>query len=112
MVRIWLEVTHETRYDYAVPVSPALHLAHLMPLSDAAQQVASSTLDVDPAPDERRDETDVFGNRRSSFAVIVPHRRLTVRATSVVGVSPRFAALQADAGPAWDALAQRLCYVV
>ena len=107
----WLEVTHETRYDYAALVSPALHLAHLMPLADAAQQVVSSVLTVDPAPDERHDETDVFGNRRSSFAVIVPHRRLTVRATSVVGVAPRFAALRPDAGPAWDALVSSLRYV-
>ena len=107
----WLEITHHTRYDYAAPVSPALHLAHLMPLADAAQQVVSSDLTIEPVPDERRDETDVFGNRRSSFAVIVPHRRLTVRATSVVGVAPRFEALQAGGGPAWDALAARLRYV-
>ena len=98
----WLEITHHTRYDYAAPVSPALHLAHLMPLADAAQQVVSSDLTIEPVPDERRDETDVFGNRRSSFAVIVPHRRLTVRATSVVGVAPRFEALQAGGGDDYE----------
>ncbi len=107
----WLEVTHETRYDYAVPVSPAMHLAHLQPLADDSQQVAASTIDIEPAPDERRETRDVYGNRRCSFAVIAPHRRLVVRATSRVAVAPRFAALQPAQGPAWEAVVQRLRYV-
>ncbi|MCP5284118.1 MAG: transglutaminase family protein [Burkholderiaceae bacterium] len=107
----WLEITHETRYDYAAPVSPAMHLAHLMPLTDTGQRVARCVVEVEPAPDERRDAQDVFGNLRSTFAVIAPHRRLTVRAVSVVGVAARFAGLQPAAGPAWDALVARLRYV-
>jgi transglutaminase-like putative cysteine protease len=107
----WLEVAHETRYDYAVPVSPAMHLAHLQPLADAAQQVAASRLDIEPAPDERWETTDVYGNRGCSFAVIAPHRSLRVRATSRVAVAPRFVALQPGDGPAWEAVAQRLRYV-
>ena len=61
-----LEVSHETRYRYAVPVSPALHLAHLQPLSDDAQALLGFELTVDPAPDELSTETDVWGNTRLS----------------------------------------------
>ncbi|MBP6252641.1 MAG: transglutaminase family protein [Rubrivivax sp.] len=107
----WLEVTHETRYDYASPVSPAMHLAHLRPLADAWQQVASSALEIQPPPDECRDETDVYGNRRCAFSVIVPHLGLTVRARSRVGIAPRFAALNVEHGEAWESVAQGLQYV-
>jgi transglutaminase-like putative cysteine protease len=107
----WLEVTHETRYDYASLVSPAMHLAHLQPLADVAQQVAASVITIEPPPDERRDERDVYGNRRCVFSVIAPHRRLTVRATSHVGLAPRFDGLNPEHGEAWEQVAQRLRYV-
>ncbi|GAB4114460.1 MAG: transglutaminase family protein [Rubrivivax sp.] len=106
-----LEVTHETRYDYSVAVSPALHLAHLRPLSDAAQTLLDFRLDIDPPPDETGAETDVWGNPRHRFAVLAPHRRLTVRAVSRVQLRPRFAGLEPAGGPAWEAVAARLRYV-
>lgn len=106
-----LEVIHETRYDYTVVVSPALHLAHLQPLSDADQALLDFRLDVVPAPDETGTETDVWGNPRHLFAVLAPHRTLTVRATSRVALRPRFEGLQPAAGPAWEDVAARLRYV-
>ncbi|MBT9489502.1 MAG: transglutaminase family protein [Rubrivivax sp.] len=106
-----LEVTHTTRYRYAVPVSPALHLAHLQPLADAHQALLDFDLGVDPAPDELSTETDVWGNVRSLFAVVAAHRELVVRATSRVALQPRFAGLQPAEGPAWEAVARRLQYV-
>lgn len=107
----WLEIVHETRYDYASPVSPAMHLAHLQPLADAWQQVAASALEIQPPPAECRDETDVHGNRRCAFSVIAPHRRLTVRARSRVGIAPRFVDLNAEHGQAWEGVARGLHYV-
>lgn len=106
-----LEVVHETRYSYAAPVSPALHLAHLQPLEDADQQLLAFDLQVEPAPDELSTEADVYGNLRCRFAVVAAHRALSVRATSRVAVAPRFAALDAAASPPWEALLQRLHYV-
>lgn len=108
---VTLEVLHETRYDYTVAVSPALHLAHLQPLSDADQVLLDFRLDVVPAPDETGTETDVWGNPRHLFAVLAPHRTLTVRATSRVTLQPRFEGLQPEAGPAWEDVAARLRYV-
>ena len=106
-----LQIVHETRYDYGAPVSLAQHLAHLQPLADAAQSVLGHALEIDPAPAHRRAGTDAFGNACLHFTLAQPHRGLVVRATSVVAVAPRFAALRAEASPPWDALVERLRYV-
>ena len=108
---ITLEVRHDTRYEYAAPVSPAMHLAHLQPLSDAAQVLVKHQLVVDPGPDELATEPDVFGNARCRFAVVAPHRALLVRAISRVVVEPRFDALNAAESPPWEQLVERLHYV-
>lgn len=111
MTDVRLEVMHQTRYRYAAPVSPALHLAHLQPLSDAGQRLDDFELTVDPPPDELGAETDVFGNARCLFAVVAPHRALEVRATSRLTLVPRFAGLDAAASPPWELLRERLRYV-
>ena len=106
-----LEVTHETRYDYAAPVSLAHHLAHLRPLSDTHQQLLAFDLNTEPVPGAQRDGVDALGNAERHFSLAAPHRRLAVRATSRVRVWPRFAALQPAASPAWDDVAAGLRYV-
>ena len=106
-----LEVVHNTRYDYTAPVSLAHHLAHLKPLSDAHQQLLEFDLRIDPAPGQHRSGLDALGNIDSHFSLAQPHRQLAVRATSRVQVQPRFAALQPQASPAWDRLADSLRYV-
>ncbi len=106
-----LEVTHDTRYDYAAPVSLAHHLAHLRPLSDAHQQLLDFHLHTEPAPGALRESVDALGNAECHFSLAAPHRHLAVRATSRVRVAPRFAALQPAASPAWDGVAAGLHYV-
>jgi transglutaminase-like putative cysteine protease len=106
-----LEVVHETRYDYAAPVTPALHMAHLEPSNDEAQALLDFTLHVDPAPDELVSEVDVFGNACCRFGVITAHRELTVRSTSRVRLTPRFESLDAARSPAWETVRERLRYV-
>lgn len=106
-----LEVVHVTRYAYAAPVTLAHHLAHLQPVDDAHQQLLSHESRIDPEPSHRRDGHDALGNGQSHFCVTRPHTSLTVHAASRVRVDARFAALDADASPPWDALAQRLRYV-
>jgi transglutaminase-like putative cysteine protease len=106
-----LEVIHETRYDYAAPVTLAHHLAHLQPLQDGAQRLLGFDLSVTPAADRLRHGVDAAGNAVCHFSLIRPHTTLTVRATSRVRVAPRFAALQPETSPPWDALAESLQYV-
>ena len=107
----WLEVVHETRYDYSAPVSLAHHLAHLQPLSDASQQLLAFDLDIEPPPGNSRDAVDAMGNAERRFSLAQAHQSLRVRATSRVRVVQQAVALRPEASPPWDALAQRLRYV-
>ena len=106
-----LEVVHETRYAYAAPVSLAHHLAHLRPLDDAHQRLQAFELEIDPPPSHSRDGVDALGNAECHFSLSQPHRALRVRARSRCTVVERYAALQPEAAPAWEALASRLRYV-
>jgi transglutaminase-like putative cysteine protease len=106
-----LEVVHETRYDYAAPVSLAHHLAHLQPLSDGDQELLAFDLDIEPPPGNSRDSVDAMGNAERRFSLAQPHEMLRVRAASRVRVAPRFSNLEPEASPPWDELAQRLRYV-
>jgi transglutaminase-like putative cysteine protease len=110
MDAVLLEITHDTRYDYAAPVSLAHHLAHLQPLHDAHQQLLAFDLDIDPAPGHRRVGVDAFGNADCHFGLAQPHASLQVRTRSRVRVAPRFAGLQASASPPWQGLAESLRY--
>jgi transglutaminase-like putative cysteine protease len=106
-----LEVFHETRYDYAAPVSLAQHLAHLRPLDDEHQWLREFHLDISPAPGHRHEAQDPLGNTSIWFSLRLPHRSLVVTACSVVELAPRFEGLQPEASPAWDRVAERLRYV-
>jgi transglutaminase-like putative cysteine protease len=107
---VTLEVTHETRYDYAAPVSLAHHLAHLQPLQDSHQSLLGFDLVVSPTPSQMHDSVDSQGNAQRHFSLTQTHPQLCVRATSRVCVLPRFEGLQPDASPAWDDLAAGLRY--
>ena len=106
-----LDVLHETCYEYEAPVSLAHHLAYLRPLTDAHQVLISYALDLDPAPAQCRDGTDVFGNACCHFTLQQAHRVLRVRAHARLRVSPRFGLLQPEAAPDWRRVRDRLRYV-
>jgi transglutaminase-like putative cysteine protease len=108
---VLLEVTHETRYAYAAPVSLAHHLAHLQPLQDEHQRLLAFDLNIEPPPAQSRDSIDALGNAARHFSLAQPHDSLCVRAVSRLRVAPRFANLQAEASPSWDRVAAGLRYV-
>ena len=83
-----LHVTHETRYDYAPPVETAQHLAHLKPLVTPSQRLVSHALVIEPAPAQRSESPDVYGNTRAFFALESTHDELRVVAESVVETLP------------------------
>jgi transglutaminase-like putative cysteine protease len=105
-----LEVTHETRYAYAAPVSLAHHLAHLKPLDDAHQRRLGFSLEIEPLPAQRREAQDERGNVCHWFTLAQPHDKLAVRAVSRVRLLARFGGLQPTASLPWDLLAERLRY--
>jgi transglutaminase-like putative cysteine protease len=82
-------VEHQTRYAYAAPVSQSWQLARLTPRTLPWQKLLSHSLQIDPVPDERRDELDSFGNMVTHFGLHGAHRVLRVRMECQVEVTPR-----------------------
>jgi transglutaminase-like putative cysteine protease len=96
-------VEHETRYVYTAPVSQSWQLAHLVPRALPWQKLLSYTLHIEPAPDERHDAPDSFGNSVTHFALHGAHRQLRVRMECVVEVGRR-PLHEPVAGIAWEAV--------
>ena len=82
-------VEHETRYAYAAPVSQSWQLARLTPRMLQWQKLLAHSLQIDPPPDERRDELDSFGNTVTHFGLHGAHRMLRVRMECLVEVTAR-----------------------
>jgi transglutaminase-like putative cysteine protease len=82
-----LHVIHETRYDYAPAVKTAQHMAHLKPAHNARQQVLKHALVISPAPAQRSEASDVYGNTRAFFSLQSAHEVLKVVAESLVATS-------------------------
>lgn len=82
-------VHHSTRYAYTAPVSQSWQLARLTPRALPWQRLVSHTLRIEPAPTERREELDSFGNTVTHFGLHGAHRALQVGMECVVEVGPR-----------------------
>jgi transglutaminase-like putative cysteine protease len=54
-------IRHETLYRYSVPVRLAAHVLRLHPREDVS--ILSGGIDVEPAPSQRHEATDRFGNK-------------------------------------------------
>lgn len=79
-------VRHTTCYRYEVDVTTGYNEARLLPRTTPTQRVVTARLDVDPAPADRRDRLDHFGNPTTYLAVHAPHRQLVATATAEVHV--------------------------
>jgi transglutaminase-like putative cysteine protease len=56
-------------YSYANPATGGRHLARLMPVDlPGEQRLVAAQLDIAPAPSERSERSDFFGNRATDFA--------------------------------------------
>jgi transglutaminase-like putative cysteine protease len=95
------QIVHTTTYSYSESVSVSHHLARLVPRTLPRQTRAVHDLLVDPLPEVTTDHLDYFGNPMTFFILQSAHKRLAVRARSVVelnGVSPPFV----EASPPWE----------
>lgn len=101
-------VRHRTTYRYAEPVSLGYTLARLTPRTFPGQRCRSATIEIEPAPDERSDRVDAFGNHLTWFAIERPHRQLTVAATSDVTVEGEPALPTLASPEPWDEVAAGL----
>lgn len=100
-------ITHVTTYDYSDPVALCQNVAHLVPRSGAGQTVRDTALSVSPTPAVMDQRVDYFGNAVHYFAIQEPHRRLVVRATHEVTVSPPTPPAAAFTPP-WETVRDRL----
>ena len=93
-------IVHRTQYDYSQPVVLCHNEARLQPRPTAMQTCRRSDVTVEPAPAERAERDDFFGNRVLYFAVQAAHDQLSVTAISEVEVLP---ATPVDGdSPPWD----------
>jgi transglutaminase-like putative cysteine protease len=95
------DVRQETTYHYASSVAYARHVLRLGLIDRPDQRVQAAVLDVSPAPVERREGQDFFGNRTTWIALDQPHDRLVVRVAARVVVD-RMTATEPAATPAWE----------
>ena len=95
------DVRQETTYYYASSVAHARHVLRLGLSDRPDQRVQAAVLDVSPAPVERREGQDFFGNRTTWIALDQPHDRLVVRVAARVVVD-RTTSADPTATPAWE----------
>ncbi len=95
------DVRQATIYRYASPVAVAHHVLRLTPIDREGQRVHAAALDVSPAPVERREGQDFFGNRITWIALDQPHDTLTVKVAARVAVD-RKVPVQPSEAPPWE----------
>ena len=102
-----LRITYDTRYDYQPSVLSAVHMAHLVPPHTRCQTRLEYRLQIDPTPDVVTETDDIYRNVRTFFQIDRMHRRLRVRATSLVDTR---APEPADSRIAWDEVRDAFVY--
>lgn len=96
-----LRVVHCTEYVYGDDASICHSEARLEPRTLPHQVVLAHDIDVEPQAENLVRRHDYFGNAVVSFTVHAPHRRLLLRATSLVDVS---SPPLPESTPPWEAL--------
>lgn len=97
------DVRQTTTYTYASEVAAARHVLRLLPIPRPGQRVVAAALDIRPAPIERRDGTDFFGNRVTHIVLDHAHDRLEVEMLARIIVDPPDPPA-AGTTPAWEAV--------
>jgi len=78
------QIVHATTYEYSESVSVSHHLARLVPRTLTRQACTQHEIQIDPPPGFTTDHLDYFGNAMTFFIMQSAHKRLTVRARSVL----------------------------
>ena len=94
-------IVHRTTCKYRHPVSVGNHVACLKPRSLPRQQLAQSSLQIQPTPATMTERIDYFGNLLCFFTVQEPHKELVVESRCVVRVADD-ATLAPQDSPPWE----------
>jgi transglutaminase-like putative cysteine protease len=95
------DVRQTTTYHYESNVTDARHMLRLTPIDRARQRVHAAALDIVPAPVERREGFDFFGNRVTWIGLDEPHDTLTVKVAARIAVEAAPVA-DPEATPPWE----------
>ena len=98
------QIRHLTRYCYQHPVANSYNLACLQPRQLPYQQVLQSSIQVTPIASSLDSHLDSFGNVRHFIHLQSPHQELSVLASSIVEVQPRYLAGQLANGVGFEQL--------
>ena len=101
-------ITHQTTYTYEQTVRSCYNEAHLIPRNGPHQRRLNYRVDVEPAPYDRTEREDFFGNRVLYFAIEEPHDTLITTATSEVSLENDSVQLQFRSNAPWQESARRL----
>jgi transglutaminase-like putative cysteine protease len=82
-------ISHETDYQYSVPVAHSQQLLHLQPRVLSWQKIVSHWLHITPPPTREHLSDDAFGNPCTFLEFTQPHLRLSVSSETHIEVWPR-----------------------
>jgi transglutaminase-like putative cysteine protease len=80
------DVRQTTRYSYPARVATSRQTIRMQVLSRQYQRVVASSIAITPAPSDRRDSTDFFGNATVSALIVDPHTELSIATRARVEV--------------------------
>ena len=83
-----LRIRHLTGFSYKGEAVASYNEARMLPAHTEGQFVLSSHLRIEPVA-ASHEYVDYWGTRVSSFEVLLPHRQLSLTATSLVEVRPQ-----------------------
>lgn len=96
-----LRIRHLTGFSYKGEAVASYNEARMLPAHTEGQFVLSSHLRIEPVA-ATHEYIDYWGTRVSSFEVLLPHRQLSLTATSLVEIRPT---VHPDSMMDWDDLA-------
>jgi transglutaminase-like putative cysteine protease len=99
------KITHETEYNYSIPVTISQHLIHLEPQNFDRQKWTSHNIEIIPKPAYEVTRTDIYGNNVTAFSIEDEHKIFNVTATGEVEV---FAKEFPNDKTTWEEVKQKL----
>lgn len=96
-------VKHTTTYTYAAVVHQSYHILHLTPRKTSHQIIHRHRLSATPAPSDRKDAVDYFGNPYSVLNVETDHQRLVVTSESEIEIQ-RHRGVDLTSSRGWEAV--------
>lgn len=80
------KISHETEYNYSIPVTISQHLIHLEPRQTERQKWLSHNIEISPKPAYKVSRADIYGNKLMAFSIEDEHKFFKVTASGIAEV--------------------------